>query len=121
MDTGQIILYVFAGLVLLLWLRRRLAAGSIPQVSRGESEQLAADGKAVLVDVRTAAERSRKSIARSVHLPMSDLTDISSKLDRYKDKQIIFYCASGSRSISAALKAKKLGFTVGNLQGGIGW
>ena len=120
METGQILLYAFLGLILLLWVRRRLLMASITQVSRAEAEELARAGDAVLVDVRTATERSKKSIGGSKHIPMSDMTDVSSKLDRYKDKQVIFYCATGSRSITAASRAKKLGFQVANLRGGIG-
>ena len=40
-------------------------------------------------------------------------------LEKYKSKEIICYCASGSRSVNAGLKLKKAGFTVGNLRGGI--
>ncbi len=120
MDTGQIVLYVFIGLMLLLWLRRKMIHRSIPQVTREEAEALVQSGLAVLVDVRTAAERSKRSIGGSMHVPMSDLTNVSTKLERHKNKQVIFYCATGSRSIAAAARARKLGFQVGNLEGGIG-
>jgi len=121
METGQILLYAFLGLVLILWLRRRIQMSSIAQVSREAAEEQAESGEAVLIDVRTAVERSKKCISASLHIPMSDMTDVAAKLDRFREKQIIFYCATGSRSLSAALRAKKLGFQVGNLRGGIGF
>ena len=121
METEQIVLYAILGLILLAWLRRRLMVASIPQVSRSEAEERVRAGDAILVDVRTAGERSKKAISGSLHIPMSDMTDVASKLDRHKGKQVIFYCATGSRSISAASRTKKLGFQVANLQGGIGW
>ena len=121
METGQILFYVFAGLLLILWIRRRMLVSSIAHVSRDQAEALVRSGEAVLVDVRTASERSKKNISASLHVPMSDMTDIAAKLDRHKAKQVIFYCATGSRSLRAASRAKKLGFTVGNLQGGIGF
>lgn len=120
METGQIVLYAIFGIMLLLWLRRRMLMASITQLTRPEAEERVRSGEAVLVDVRTAMERSKKSISTSLHIPMSDMTDVASKLERYRGKQVIFYCATGSRSISAASRAKKLGFTVANLQGGIG-
>ncbi len=121
MDTGQILLYALAGLLLILWIRRRILIASIPQVNRAEAEERAHAGEAVLVDVRTAQERSRTTIKDSMHLPVSDMTDMEKALERYRDRQVIFFCATGSRSISAASRAKKLGFSVANLNGGIGW
>jgi rhodanese-related sulfurtransferase len=42
------------------------------------------------------------------------------ELEKYRSREIICYCASGSRSVNAALKLKKAGFKAGNLRGGIG-
>jgi len=55
-----------------------------------------------------------------VHIPLSEFKSRLSELDKYKDKPVIAYCRSGSRSFSACKTLKKAGFeTVSNLQGGI--
>jgi len=43
----------------------------------------------------------------------------SDELLKYKDKEIICYCRSGNRSLTAAAKLKKKGFNSANLKGGI--
>jgi len=72
-----------------------------------------------MLDVRTARERSYRSIPGSLHIPLHELNARMKELERYRSKEIICYCASGSRSISAALRLKKAGFNVANLEGGL--
>lgn len=76
-------------------------------------------GSPVLLDVRTNAERERKSIKGSLHIPLHELGRRMEELEKHKSKEIICYCQSGSRSFSAAARLKKFGFTVANMNGGI--
>ncbi|MFA6541567.1 MAG: rhodanese-like domain-containing protein [Bacteroidota bacterium] len=92
---------------------------------RGISQYSPAEAKAqmkagsVMLDVRTAGERSSSSIPSSIHIPLHEIGSRMKDLERHKNKEIICYCQSGSRSVNAALKLKKAGYTVGNLKGGI--
>ena len=119
MDTGQLVLYTILGVILALQVYRRLQARSIPRYGADEAAERLRNGSGVLVDVRTTGERSRLSIPGSLHIPMNQLAVRMSELERHRDKEIIFYCATGSRSIVAAVRARKQGFLAANLEGGI--
>ena len=119
--TGEVFLYLLIALVLSLGLRRMWIARSIPSYSPAEvKEKLKNSRDAILLDVRTSAERTRGHIQGSLHIPLHAIVRQSNTLDKYRGKEIICYCQSGNRSISAAARLKKLGFTVANMQGGIG-
>lgn len=119
--TGEVFLYLLIALVLSLGLRRMWIARSIPSYSPAEvKEKLKNSRDAILLDVRTNAERTRGHIQGSLHIPLHAIVRQSDTLDKYRGKEIICYCQSGNRSISAAARLKKLGFTVANMQGGIG-
>ncbi len=118
MTSDQIIFYVILGLIVLLYLRKQFRMRGVTQYSAAEAKERM-KSSSVMLDVRTAAERSSRSIASSLHIPLHELGSRIKDLEKHRSKEIICYCASGSRSINAALKLKKAGFTVGNLQGGI--
>lgn len=119
MSSDQILLYVLLGVMVLFYLRKQLMARGLNQYSGTQAKERVKNG-AVLLDVRTAAERSARSLPQSLHIPLHELSSRMNELEKYRGKEIICYCASGSRSVSAGIKLKKAGFTVGNLSGGIG-
>lgn len=86
-------------------------------ISAQEAQALVKAGNAVILDVRTPAERKAMHIPGSTHLPLDDLSGKASKLP--KEKTIICQCASGLRSASAAKQLAAQGFTTLNLSGGI--
>jgi len=119
--TGEVFLYLLIALVLSFGLRRMWIARSIPSYSPAEvKEKLRNSHDAILLDVRTNAERTRGHIQGSLHIPLHNIIRQSDSLEKYRGKEIICYCQSGNRSVSAAARLKKLGFTVANMQGGIG-
>ncbi len=74
----------------------------------------------VVVDVREDSEYQSGHIKDSIHIPLSKLKSRVSELDKYKDKNIIVSCRSGSRSGRACGVMKKNGFDkVHNLRGGV--
>jgi thioredoxin 1 len=96
-------------------------AGTRSNVDAPTFQQLAAQKRGIVLDVRTPGE-----VARG-HLPDATCIDISDarfaqKLDLMaKDKPIFVYCASGHRSSAAADLLIQKGFSeVYNLDGGIG-
>lgn len=118
MEPGQILLYALLALMLFLYIRKAILMRSLNNYSGAQAKQQVKSGS-VMLDVRTAAERKSLSIPGSVHIPLQELAVRMKELDRYKGKEIICYCASGSRSVNAAIRLKKAGFTAGNLIGGI--
>lgn len=79
------------------------------QVSPAVAHQLVKDG-ASLVDVRTAAEFSSGHLPGAINVPVSELQAKAAKLGA-KDKPVVLYCASGTRSMVARTTLKQLGFT----------
>ncbi len=73
----------------------------------------------MLLDVRTPGERKERNIKGSFHIPLTELNRRTDELTRFRDREIICYCSTGSRSLHAASKLKKNGFTAANLKGGL--
>ncbi|MDD3818556.1 MAG: rhodanese-like domain-containing protein [Actinomycetota bacterium] len=74
----------------------------------------------IILDVRTAGEFKEGYIEGAVNIPVSELESRLDELSR--DKSIIVYCRSGSRSRSAADILVKNGFThVYNMGGIVSW
>ncbi len=86
------------------------------QVSRG-----IADGRYLLIDVREPNEVAVEAYPDAVVVPLSsfDPQDIPDP----QDKQVVFACRSGKRSVTASLAAQAAGFAYDkHLAGGIlGW
>ena len=73
----------------------------------------------VLLDVRNNSERVAQKIKGSVHIPLQEISSRSNELTKFQDKEIICYCSTGSRSLSAAARLKRQGFKTANLKGGM--
>ncbi len=86
-----------------------------PKVPTIEAEDLkkALDEKSdvVIIDVRTPGEFSKGHIKGSINLPVSDVAANIEKTISAKDKTIILYCLSGSRSVFAVDMLVKLGYS----------
>jgi rhodanese-related sulfurtransferase len=101
-------------------------AAEAPKISPTEAAKRVADGKAVLVDVREAAEWTETGVAApAVLLAKSDFDGAQKEwkpfLEKNADKEIILYCRSGKRAgvIAAALAEK--GLKVANAGGMKDW
>jgi phage shock protein E len=79
------------------------------QISRDEAHRLVKDG-AKLIDVRTAAEFQGGHLPGALNVPLGELSGRAPKLGP-KDKPLVLYCASGTRSAMARSQLKSLGFT----------
>lgn len=89
----------------------RITAGNMHQ-------QLAANNRPLIIDVRTPGEWSSASIEGSVNVPLSRLTDELDGLEQ--DRATVVYCMSGYRSAIAASVLQRAGFTrVFDLVGGL--
>lgn len=120
MTGPQVVLYVLLAIIAAFYIRRWLMLRGMKQYSPREVADLMKQGSAaLLLDVRTSAERQRQLIKGSIHIPLHELGRRVGELDKHKSKEVICYCQSGNRSLSAAARLKKAGFTVANMKGGI--
>jgi rhodanese-related sulfurtransferase len=119
LDTTQLIIYGVLALLIFLYVRRMLLLRSLKNYTPAEIAEKLKTNDVVLLDVRTAMERQRSSINGSVHIPLHELRTRADELKKYKGKEIVCFCASGNRSISAAATLNKLGFSAANMKGGI--
>lgn len=71
--------------------------------------------RAIVLDVRDAAERAAGALPNSVHIPLGELRARLGELPR--DKEIIAHCASGQRSYNACRILIQNGFRCRNLSG----
>lgn len=72
-----------------------------------------------LLDVRTPEEFAQEHIKGALSIPVQLLNENLSKLQSAKEKKIIVYCHSGSRSVAASRILAKNGFVPLNVKGGI--
>jgi rhodanese-related sulfurtransferase len=79
--------------------------------------ELMRDG-AQLVDVREPYEREAGRIpGDSAHIELDRLTEHADSIER--DRPVVFYCRSGSRSAMAAQAFSAAGYDAYNLDGGL--
>ena len=120
MTGTEIFLYSLIALVAFFGIRRFLWTLKIPQYDPATiAEKLSSKASLVLLDVRTNSERRNGAIRDSVHIPLHELGKRMNELEKMRDKEIVVYCQSGNRSLSAAAKLMKNGFSAANLKGGI--
>lgn len=102
---------------MLNWLKGLLGGGKDnAKVSAAEAHTLV-DSGALLLDVRSRAERQAFSIPGSRHVPIEQLAGQLKSLPM--GKVIVCQCASGHRSGLAARQLQAQGFDARSLTGGI--
>ena len=75
------------------------------------------DAQIQLVDVRETDEYEAGRIAGARHVPLAQLPAEVAELER--ERPIVFYCRSGSRSAMAAEAFRGAGFDAHNMVGGL--
>ena len=80
---------------------------------------LSDDNNVTLLDVRTIREYEEKHLKNAINIPVQTLSSSLNRLQVVKNKRIVVYCRSGSRSIKASRILEKNGFTPLNVEGGI--
>ena len=120
MDSGQFLLYALIAIATFYIIRKIILIKSIKHYSPVDAFNMLRKGNNTLfLDVRTARERKDQKINGSLHIPLPEINSRYNELIKFKGKEIICYCRTGNRSLSAAAKLKKQGFDVANLRGGI--
>ena len=119
-EPGNLALAAIAGLLLLFSLRRWILTLRVPAYSvREVAEKIGRSSEVVVLDVRTRDERSRGRVDGSIHIPLGDLRKRMQELEKHRKKEIVCYCQTGNRSLSAASILLKHGFIAANMKGGM--
>jgi rhodanese-related sulfurtransferase len=99
--------------------RVRDAKSRIHEVAAPDAIARSASGEVVLLDVREANEWNLFRIPGAVHLPLATVAERVGEAVPH-DREVIVYCAGGTRSAVAADEMQRLGYTnVSSLAGGI--
>jgi rhodanese-related sulfurtransferase len=120
MTPATIFPLIAGGVLAAFLLSRYLATRGVPRIDPVPASEKVRAGLAVFLDVRRDAERRTGTIQGSVHIPLHEMGGRSAELRKFGTKEIICFCQSGSRSLSAAARLRKLGIPASSLQGGIG-
>jgi rhodanese-related sulfurtransferase len=102
------------------------SGANVPVLTPTDAAAQLKAGGAVLIDVREADEWAETGVAEpAVLLALSDLrgerTVWKPFLEKNRDKTLLLYCRSGSRSGKAAEILAKEGFKTANVGGFSGW
>lgn len=112
--------------LLLLAALATAALAEVASISPAEAARLVADGRAVLVDVREAAEWNESGVAAPALLLAKSDFDGAKKdwrpfLDGVAGKTVILYCRSGKRAGAIAADLEARGYKVANAGGFKDW
>lgn len=116
----QIVFLCIVGALLVLNIVRYFWLRSVPQYSPSEvADRIEGRDRVLLLDVRTDRERTFQHIRGSLHIPLQQLRDRIHELQTHRQREIVCYCQSGNRSLSAAMMLQKRGYRAASLRGGI--
>jgi rhodanese-related sulfurtransferase len=87
------------------------------EISPERAASLIEAGNAELIDVRQPYEWEAGRVAGARHIEVNELTAQAESIPR--DRAVIFYCRSGSRSALAAAAFRQAGWDAYNLAGGL--
>lgn len=111
---------VLSVLITLFAISTVVQSQTVQHVDALKFRELANKGNALILDVRTPGEYSRGHIKGSTLIDISNKDFVSRLNLLQKDKPILIYCLTGSRSHAAASYMARTGFkAVYNLQQGI--
>jgi rhodanese-related sulfurtransferase len=82
-----------------------------------EVSQLHADGQVQLIDVRAQHEYESGRIAGARLIELPELPAAAGSIDR--ERPVVFYCRSGSRSAMATQAFRDAGYDAHNMTGGL--
>jgi rhodanese-related sulfurtransferase len=87
------------------------------ELSPRQVADLLREGDAQLVDVREPYEHDAGRIAGDLHIELDRLTAEADSIDR--ERPVVFYCRSGTRSALATQAFTASGYSAHNLTGGL--
>lgn len=114
----EIMDYILLAAVILFFVLRFIPTKGITQITTTELKNLLQDNNKQFIDVRTPGEFSQRKIKGFKNIPLNELSEKITSLN--KDKPVVVICQSGMRSSNAAKLLKKKGFKeIINVKGGM--
>jgi rhodanese-related sulfurtransferase len=105
--------------IVVLIVTRFIPVKGITNITTYEAKSKFKEKKVQFIDVRTPGEYNRNHQTPFRNIPLYELTQRLTELD--KDKDVVVICQSGIRSSKAARVLKRKGFTqIYNVKGGMG-
>lgn len=117
-----ILIFIFITVALFLYARQADTPKDFESITAEEVKKKIENKEDILLlDVRTPQEFNGPlgHIEGAILVSVQTLADSISKLDEYKDKEIIVYCRSGKRSQTGTRIMLKNGFKAVNMLGGM--
>lgn len=117
--------YLISGFVftaaMLIYLEVQQRTRPFKDVSPAQAVHLQNREDAIFVDLRDASEFRQGHVIDAKNLPLKELAERGVKeLQKYLDKPLVVYCASGLQSGKACSQLHKAGFhSIHNLSGGL--
>ncbi|WP_308874431.1 rhodanese-like domain-containing protein [Thiothrix subterranea] len=105
---------------MIVWTEFSRLTRKYKQVNTTQAVQILNQDGSVVIDVREDGEVNAGKIKGAKHIPLGQLKKRLVELEQAKNKPVLVYCRSGSRSAHACSVMTKEGFAnVSNLAGGI--
>lgn len=109
---------LLVGLLITLFYTENQKRGAT--VSLHEATRILNQDSGVIVDLRSAQEYADGHISGAIHLPVAEVGERVSELDKYKDSTIVLVCKMGQHSGATSRVLKGAGFNdVRRLDGGM--
>ncbi len=123
--TNHPILWALLILISILLIKNLLAdlSGGTSLVDPSAATLLMNRENAILLDIRKPEDFSKGHILSAINIPLSELENRISELEKYRERPIIICCNTGTTATLAMKQLKKMGFEkIYRLKGGIeGW
>jgi len=121
--TNNAILVVafFALIAIIIFNEAKNLGQKFTKLSPGAAVQLMNNNDdVVFLDVRESGETDNGKITKAIQIPVGSVKERIAELEKHKDKPVVVYCKTGTRSSIACGALTKNGFSnVYNLTGGI--
>ena len=120
-ENHPILVFSFAGLLgFILFTEFQRLTQKFSNIGPSAAILLINNEEPIVLDVREQSEINAGMLNDAVHIPLSAFKQRVGEVEQYKDKSVLVYCRSGSRSGSACRTLSARGFEkVYNLAGGI--
>jgi rhodanese-related sulfurtransferase len=118
-NWALVLIFLASGAMLLAPDLLRLAGGA-GDIGTLDATRLMNQGSTLILDVRDAQDYASGHLPRARHIPMGELSNRMTEIDKFKARPVIVTCEKGVRSGKAARLLKRAGFTsVYSLKGGL--
>lgn len=97
----RILILIFLVMIFIIIKRKFsvISSDKVKNVTAEEANKLVNENKELLIlDVRTKGEYLSGHITKAKSIPVQQLSNRVKEIERYKDKPLLVYCASGGRS-----------------------